>query len=161
MTQNINTMAPKSMGSITRIGTTENGRGIYQVKQSDGKVAGKISVAAEHCDTFEKSYNELKENAPKLQRFMEKHGSPEEMKKRQRKAKNLTLLLTAIGTAIPMLLVKGKTWKKQVPLTLLGTIVGLGTGLFAGIKLNTPPGGLAVTKATQNLSKLDVQPMLD
>ena len=48
---------------------------------------------------------------------------------------------------------------KQLGLTLLGTGVGLVGGMFIASKMVTPPGAMQFSKATQTISKLDIQPI--
>ena len=67
-----------------------------------------------------------------------------------------------IGGIIPLVLAKGNGFwgfMKQAGLTLLGTGAGLVLGFGIVAKTMTPPGSTQFMKATQNLSKLDIQPM--
>ena len=63
-------------GSINKIGSTNNGRVIYEVKDGNGATAGKLSVAQPQCDIFERSYNEMMAAAPETQKFAEKSVTP-------------------------------------------------------------------------------------
>ena len=78
MVQNVSTQQPNNFGVINRIGTTNNGRVIYQVVDKSGKIAGKMSVAQRDCDTFERSYSQIMRAAPKMQAYMQ--NTPPERK---------------------------------------------------------------------------------
>lgn len=156
MTQNISISTPNTLGSINRIGTSNDGRGIYQITDSEGKVAGKMSVAPQDCDKFESSYNKMLASAPKLQSYMQ-NTSPEKMQKKQKLAKWLVGGGAIIGGLWPALKVKGTF--KQITLTLLGTGAGLASGVFLASKIITPPGAKDFSQATQTISKLDIQPL--
>lgn len=152
-----NAISPqKAMGTINRIGNTQDGRGIYEIKDPTGKQTGKISIAAKDCDTFEKSYNDLMEAGPKLQEYMQ-NTTPEALQKKQKKAKWTVGLLTAICGGLPLLKCPGSGWV-QIPATIAGILVGLMTGSYIARKTLTPPGADQFNKATQNLSKIDIQP---
>ena len=71
MVKSVNTQGNNNYGTINKIGTTENGRSVYQISDGTGKIAGRLSVAAKDCDTFEKSYETILNAAPKLQKFAE------------------------------------------------------------------------------------------
>ena len=156
MVQSIGNVTPQKYGSIDRIGTKENGRVVYQITDTNGKVSGKMSVAAKDCDVFEKSYSEMMIAAPKMQKYIE-NSTPEKIEKKQKLGKWIIGISTALGGGIPLIFAKGGTWK-QIGLTALGTIGGLALGFFASLKLTTPPGAIEMSKATQTISKLDIQP---
>lgn len=161
MTQNITNQPISGYGSINRVGMTNNGRVVYQVVDGQGKVAGKMSVAQKDCDTFEKSYRDIMESAPKLERYA-RTTTPEKMQKKQSLMKWIIGGCGLIGGIIPLVLAKGNGFwgfMKQAGLTLLGTGAGLVLGFGIVAKTMTPPGSTQFMKATQNLSKLDIQPM--
>ena len=58
----------------------KNGRVVYQVIDGNGQEAGKMSIPQKDCDVFEKSYKDIIETAPKLQKFAEKHSSEDSRK---------------------------------------------------------------------------------
>ena len=161
MVQNVTVSAPNKYGSVNKIGTTENGRVVYQVIDPQGNLAGNMSVAANQADIFEKSYQDLMKSAPKLEEFSKKM-TPAKIEKRQRTAKWITGLSALVGGGIPAIMVKGEgpkgTWK-QIGLTALGTIAGLVIGRFIAVKTTTPPGAVEFAKATETISKLDIQPV--
>lgn len=161
MVQNVSNQSANNYGSINRIGTTENGRIVYQVTDGSGQVAGKLSVAQKDCDTFEKSYKDMMEAAPKLQKYVQT-TPPEKMEKKQRLSKWIIAGSALICGLLPAIKVKGEGVPgaiKQIFATLLGTGVGLGIGIGVATKTCTPPGSVQFTKASQNLSKIDIQPV--
>ncbi len=161
MVQNVSNQSSNNYGSINRIGTAENGRVIYQVTDGSGQVAGKLSVAQKDCDTFEKSYKDMMEAAPKLQKYVQ-NTPPQKMEKMQRLSKWIIAGGVLLGGLIPAIKVKGNGFwgtMKQIGATLLGAGVGLGLGVTVATKTCTPPGSIQFTKASQNLSKVDIQPV--
>ncbi len=145
-----------NFGTINRIGTTNNGRGIYQVADNQGNVVGKMSVASQDCDTFEKSYHTIISVAPKLQEYAQ-NTDPGKLEKKQKMAKWITAGGAILGGLWPALKARGLF--KQISLTLLGSLAGLAGGLFVASKIVTPPGANEFAKASQTISKLDIQPM--
>lgn len=161
MVQNVNSSGNQNQyGSINRVGTSSDGRGIYQVLNGDGKVAGGLSVAAKDCDTFERSYNKMIEAAPKMEKYMQTH-SEEDIKKLQKKGKWMVGGGALIGGLIPLFFSHKVTEKLgwQILMTVGGTILGLFAGAKIGAKVMTPPGAKDMTEATQTISKLDIQPI--
>ena len=152
-----------SMGSFQKVGTLPNGRQVYQLLEPDGNVAGKITVAAQQADTFERSFQTVIDNAPKIQEYQNKLN-PRDIEKKKNTAKFLKWGATLTGFLIPAIFVRPKVNKKwvetliQVSATLGGTLAGFIAGQFGAAKVITPPGGIEVAKATQTISKLDIQP---
>lgn len=147
-------------GAIQKVGSTDDGRVVYQVVGSDGKVAGGLSVAQKDCDTFERSYNSIMNAAPKLEEYMKTH-SEEDIKNLRKKGRRITGIGALIGGLIPAFTAHRITengWI-QAGLTLVGTIAGLIAGGRIGAKITTPPGAKEMTIATQAISKLDIQPL--
>ena len=142
-----------SYGSISRVGLAENGRAIYQLTDGEGNVAGKLTIPQAQADIFEKSYNDIMAAAPKMQKFAQKM-TPEKMEKRKKTANWILGLSTLTGFLVPA--ITAKSWQKSK--TALGTLLGLGVGIFTSFKLKTPPGAVKFAKATQNLAKIDAQP---
>ena len=160
MVQSVSSQGQGRYGAINRIGMTNNGRIIYQVIDPSGQEAGKMSVAQKDCDKFERSYKDIMETAPKLQRYAQT-TSPAQMEKKQKQAKWIVLGGTVLGGILPLLKIKCKGfWGfiKATGLTLLGAGAGAAGGLFVASKVATPPGAAKFTKATQTISKLDIQP---
>lgn len=148
-------------GSINRIGTTNDGRVVYQVVDGEGNNTAKLSVAQRDRDTFEKSYRTIMASAPKMQRYAET-TTPEQMQKKQSQAKWIVAGCGLLGGIFPLLKSKGNGFwgaMKQVGLTLLGTGAGLVGGIYLAGKMTTPPGAIEFSKATQAISKLDIQPV--
>lgn len=162
MAQSISNNVQSAGGSINRIGTTNNARVLYQIIDGNGGSA-KISVAQKDCDTFERSYKDIMEAAPKLEEYA-RTTSTEKMMKKQQMSKWIMAGGAVLGGIYPLLKAKGNGFwgvLKQIGLTLLGTGVGLGVGTYAAVKLTTPPGAVKLSKATQTLSKLDIEPVYE
>ena len=51
-------LRPNSYGNVMRAGNLPNGRIMYNVIDSEGNQAGKLSLPREQVDTFEASYKE-------------------------------------------------------------------------------------------------------
>lgn len=153
MAQGINN-SQNAFGTINKVGVTENGRAIYQLTDGDGNVAGKLTIPQNQADIFEKSYQDIMDTAPKMQKFAQKM-TPEKMQKRKKTANWILGLSTLTGFLVPAIAIRGKGqfWK-----TALSTIAGLAVGSIASFKLKTPPGAIKFAKATQNLTKIDAQP---
>ncbi len=157
MVQSINGQN-SSFGGINRIGTTPNGRIIYQVVDENGQEAGKMTIAPQDADIFEKSYNDIMESAPKIQKYALEHSSPEDIEKRKKTSQIITLLTTLIGAGIPIYLTrKANSTFKQVFATLGGAIAGLAAGMGITFAALTPPGMTKFAKASKNLSKIEIQ----
>ena len=161
MVQNVSTQnANGSYGGINKLGMNNNGRVVYQVIDGTGQVAGKMSVAPKDCDKFERSYDSIVKSAPKLQAYAQK-TPPEKIEKKQKLAKWIVGGTTALGLLIPMLKCKpsgGWGWVKAIGLTALSGGAGAIGGVFIASKMVTPPGAAEFAKATQAISKLDIQP---
>ena len=158
MVQNVNMQGNSPFGTIDKIGTTENGRSVYQISDGSGKVAGRVSVAGKDCDTFEKSYETIINAAPKLQKFAE-NTTPEKMKKKQKTASWTIGILSAVGTGLAIFFTRNaKTWK-QCLAALGGLVGGFGVGVFSAKKMLTPPGANEINEATKAISQLDIQPL--
>ncbi len=160
MVQNVSSQPQNSYGSISKVGTTQDGRVVYKVTDANGQVAGGLSVAQKDCDKFERSYKDVMEAAPKLEKYMQTH-TEEDVKNLQKKGKRIIGFSALIGGLIPALtshFITEKPWIQAI-LTIGGTIAGLMIGSKAGAKAVTPPGAEQMTRATQTLSKLDIQPV--
>lgn len=159
MVQNV-TMQQQSYGAINRMGMTQDGRVVYQVVSADGKEAGKMSVPQNQADVFEKSYRTMIKNAPKMQEYA-MNTTPEQAEKMQKKAKRISWAGALIGGLTPMMLIRKGVWGKplvQIPLSIVGLLGGLVAGTAIAGKVATPPGSMDFMKATQTISKLDIQP---
>lgn len=161
MVQNVSSQAMGGLGSINRIGMMDNGRVVYQISGGLSQESVKVSVNPRDCDTFEKAYRDIMVSAPKLQKYAET-TSPEKMQKKQKMAKWIALGGGVLGAIWPLLKARGNGFwgaMKQAGLTLLGFGAGSVAGMFAASKIATPPGAMQFSKATQSLSKLDIQPI--
>lgn len=166
MVQNVSAQSQTNQfGTITKLGTTQNGRIIYQITDAEGTVSNKLSVSQAHSDTFEKSYQSIIENASKMQQYQE-NLTPREAEKIKHRSRNIKWSLPVIAFLVPAILVKPKSIKKewvknliQSSVTAISTIAGFVAGQVLGTKTSTPPGATELAKATQTLSKLDIQPV--
>ena len=162
MVQGLNQGISNQFGNLTKIGENKPGRTVYQVQPTDDpKVVKRISVPTENCDSFEKTYNDMMEVAPKLVEFEQKYGTEDAIKKRKKQAAWTLSVPTIVGAGIPLL--KGTSGKwgalKNSLLALTGAVVGFAAGL--GILKATAPKPEGIDKlkdAMDNMAKLDVQP---
>lgn len=149
-------------GSIQRAADLPNGRVLYNVVDSEGRKAGKLTVPREQADSFESSYKEILDVAPKIQAYVSKNSSEEAIKRRRNMARVIVGTSGVIGASVPLIILRKST---SVTKKILGAVAGIVTGLAAGfvasLGVTTPPGSLEFARATRNLSKLDIQPVLD
>ena len=149
-------------GTVERIGETQNGRALYKLTDSDGKSAGKLTIPLEQVDTFESSYNEILDIAPKIQDYVANHSSEKAIKQRRNKARAIVGGCGIVGAAIPIVaLTKSTSITKKILGAVAGIVSGLAVGFVASLGVTTPPGSIEFAKATRTLSKLDIQPVLD
>ena len=149
-------------GSIQRAADLPNGRVLYNVIDSEGKKAGKLTVPKEQADSFESSYKEILDVAPKIQHYVSTNSSEEAIKKRRNMARAIVGTSGVIGAAIPLaILRKSTSMTKKILGGVAGIVTGLAAGFVASLGVTTPPGSLDFARATRNLSKLDIQPVLD
>lgn len=155
-------LKPNSYGNVLRAGYLPNGRAIYEVIDSDGNKAGKLSLPKEQVDTFEASYKKILDTAPKIQAFVNANSSLESMNKRRRLAQGIVVSSGIVGLAIPMIILrKSISVTKKILGAVAGIVAGLSAGFVASLAVTTPPGSLEFAKATRTLSTLDIQPILD
>jgi len=160
MVQAVNSQT--GIGTINRTGVTEDGRIVYTMSDAAGKSVGKVSVPAKDSDVFEKSYSDVITLAPKLQKYSETHSSPKQVERRKDLSKWLLIGGGIVGAAIPIYLTRNfeKTWK-QVAATAAGLLAGLAGGFGLSVSLTTPPGAMKLTNAMNNISKIDIQPVIE
>ena len=158
MVQNVGSQNGNMYGSIERAGSTQDGRIIYQVKGADGKAAGGLSVAPNDCDRFERSYNQIREAAPKLEKYMQTH-TQEDVKKAQKKGRWITAIGAFTGGIVPAVALHKPNFFIKLLCTVGGTVAGLFAGLKIAQKVTIPPGAEEMSKAAQEISKLDIKPI--
>ena len=146
-------------GNIQRIGVGSDNRVVYRVIDSNGQEAGKMTVAQQDVDTFEKSYVDLMSTAPKIQEYVSKHSSPEEINRRKLMSRIVVATGAITGAVIPPLLMKKSSTTKKILTSIGGIVLGLTAGFAGSLAITTPPGTLKFAKATRNLSKIDIQPL--
>lgn len=156
------TLRPNSYGNILRAGNLPNGRVLYNVIDSDGNQAGKLSIPVQQVDAFESSYKQILDSAPKIQAYVKANSSEESIKKRRNMARGIVGASGIIGASVPLLILRKSTSvTKKILGAVAGIITGLSAGFVASLGVTTPPGSLEFAKATRDLSKLDIQPVLD
>ena len=145
-------------GNIERIGNLPNNRALYRVIDSDGNQAGKLSVPIEEVDTFESSYKEILESAPKIESYVNANSSIENINKRRKITMGIIGSSGLIGLGIPLLILrKSGSITKKILGAVAGTITGLSIGFVGSLGVTTPPGSLEFARATRELSKIDIQ----
>ena len=55
----VQSVSGTGLGFINKLGTSPEGRVIYEVNDPQGQMNGRISVAANDSDTFEKAFNDI------------------------------------------------------------------------------------------------------
>ncbi len=148
-------------GNIQRLSQGSDGRVVYRVIDSEGKEAGKMSIAKEDVDTFEKSYIDIMSTAPKIHDYVEKNSKPEDLKRRKNLSRLAIGACGCIGAAAPLLLMRNAGTTKKILSSVAGIVAGLLTGFGISLSITTPPGAFKFAKATRNLSKIDIQPVED
>ena len=148
-----------SYGNIQRIGATENGRTIYRVIDSEGKEAGRLSVASADTDKFESAYKDIMDAAPKIQKYVAENSSDADIKKRRNLSRLIVGVAGITGAGIGYSLARKASVLQQILTTTTGIVAGLSAGFVAALSATTPPGSYKFAKATRTFSKLDIQPM--
>lgn len=155
-------LRPSSYGNVLRTGRLPNGRVMYSVIDSEGNHAGKLSVPLEQVDTFETSYKEILDTAPKIQAYVKANSSQESIAKRKNMARGIVAASGVAGFAIPMVILrKSSSITKKILGAVAGIVTGLSAGFIASLSVTTPPGSFTFARATRTLSTLDIQPVLD
>ena len=150
-----------SYGNIQRTGTPENGRAIYRVIDSDGKEAGRLSVAGTDTDKFESAYRDIMDAAPKIQKYVTENSSEQDIKRRRNLSRAIVGVGGFVGAAIPILLTRKLSTIKQILATAGGIVAGLSDGFGTSLAVTTPPGTYKFAKASRTFAKLDIQPIMD
>lgn len=159
MVNSITGFKQNSYGNIQRMGSTENGRAIYRVIDSDGKEAGRLSVAGADTDKFESAYRDIMDAAPKIQKYVTENSSEADIKKRRNISRAIVGAGGFIGAAIPIALTRKASTLKQILATVTGVVVGLSAGFATSLSVTTPPGTYKFAKASRTFAKLDIQPI--
>ena len=155
-------LKPSSYGNILRIGNLPNGRVLYNVIDSKGNKAGKLSVPSDQVDTFEASYGQILDSAPKIQAFVKENSSEEAISKRRNLGRGIVAASGVAGVSIPLILLRKSTSiTKKILGAVAGIVTGLSAGFIASLGLTSPPGSIEFARATRNLSRIDIQPVLD
>ncbi len=153
---------PNSYGNILRAGNLPNGRVLYNVIDSEGNKAGKLSVPFEQVDTFEESYKQILDSAPKIQAFVKANSSEEAITKRRNLGRGIVATSGIAGAVLPIVLLRKSTSiTKKILGVVAGIVAGLSAGFAASLGVTSPPGSIQFALASRNLSRLDIQPVLD
>ena len=159
MVNGITGFKQNSYGNIQRMGSTENGRAIYRVIDSDGNEAGRLSVAGTDTDKFESAYRDIMDAAPKIQKYVTENSSEADIKKRRNISRAIVGTGGFIGAAIPIALTRKASTLKQILATVTGVVAGLSAGFATSLAVTTPPGTYKFAKASRTFAKLDIQPI--
>ena len=159
MVNGITGFKQNSYGNIQRMGSTENGRAIYRVIDSDGKEAGRLSVAGTDTDKFESAYRDIMDAAPKIQKYVTENSSEADIKKRRNLSRAIVGVGGFLGAAIPIALTRKASTLKQILATVTGVVTGLSAGFATSLSVTTPPGTYKFAKASRTFAKLDIQPI--
>ena len=159
MVNGITGFKQNSYGNIQRMGSTENGRAIYRVIDSDGKEAGRLSVAGTDTDKFESAYRDIMDAAPKIQKYVTEYSSEADIKKRRNLSRAIVGVGGFLGAAIPIALTRKASTLKQILATVTGVVAGLSAGFATSLAVTTPPGTYKFAKASRTFAKLDIQPI--
>ena len=159
MVNGITGFKQNSYGNIQKIGSTEHGRAIYRVIDSDGKEAGRLSVAGTDTDKFESAYRDIMDAAPKIQKYVTENSSEADIKKRRNLSRAIVGAGGFIGAAVPIALTRKASTLNQILATVAGVVAGLSAGFATSLYVTTPPGTYKFAKASRTFAKLDIQPI--
>ena len=155
-------LKPSSYGNILRAGNLPNGRVLYNVIDSEGNKAGKLTVPLEQVDTFEESYKQILDSAPKIQAFVKANSSEEAISRRRNFGRGIVVACGIAGASIPVILLRKSTSvTKKILGVVAGIVSGLSVGFIASLGATTPPGSMDFARASRTLAKLDIQPVLN
>ena len=155
-------LKPSSYGNVIRSGNLLNGRVIYDIIDSDGNKAGKLSLPPDEVDTFEASYKKILDTAPKIQAYVKANSSQASIDKRKKIVRNIVASSGLVGLAVPLIVLRKSTSvTKKILGAVAGIVAGLSAGFVASLGVTTPPGSLEFAKAKRELSKLDIKPVID
>ena len=130
-----------SYGNILRSGNLPNGRVVYNVIDSEGNHAGKLSIPEEQVDTFENSYKQILSSAPKIQAYVKANSSQESINKRRNIARGIIGASGVVGVSVPLLILRKSTSvTKKILGAVAGIVAGLSAGFVASLGVTTPPG---------------------
>ena len=125
MVNGITGFKQNSYGNIQRMGSTENGRAIYRVIDSDGNEAGRLSVAGTDTDKFESAYRDIMDAAPKIQKYVTENSSEADIKKRRNISRAIVGAGGFIGAANTIELNRKDSTLKKIMANVTGEVAGL------------------------------------
>lgn len=144
-------------GVVQRVGKLNNGRVVYQILDSGGEPAGRVSLPQNQVDTFERTYSQIIESANEINEYVSTHSSAEDYNNRKRLSAISILGCGVVGGAIPIFWTKNSSALKQIFATAVGVLAGLITGLAIALEINTPKGSYKFSKAKHRLLDLDIR----
>ena len=145
-------------GNIYKLGPALDGRVLYDVIDSDGKKAGKLSVRNEDTDTFERAYDDILESASKIRQYTLENSSENDKKQRKRLSRGIITACGGMGAIIPLLLTsKNSSMAKRVIALVAGMVTGLSAGFITSFIATLPPETFRFIKAERQVSKLDIK----
>ena len=159
MVNGITGFKQNSYGNIQKIGSTEHGRAIYRVIDSDGKEAGRLSVAGTDTDKFESAYRDIMDAAPKIQKYVTENSSEADIKKRRNLSRAIVGVGGFLGAAIPIALTRKASTLNRIIATVTGVVAGLSAGFATSLSVTTPPGTYTFANASRTFAKLDIHPI--
>ena len=159
MVNGITGFKQNSYGNIQKIGSTEHGRAIYRVIDSDGKEAGRLSVAGTDTDKFESAYRDIMDAAPKIQKYVTENSSEADIKKRRNLSRAIVGVGGFLGAAIPIALTRKASTLNRIIATVTGVVAGLSAGFATSLSVTTPPGTYKFANASRTFAKLDIHPI--
>ena len=155
-------LSPNSYGNVMRAGNLPNGRVMYNVIDSEGNQAGRLSIPLEQVDTFETSYKQILESAPKIQAYVKANSSQESINKRRNIAQGIIVASGVIGAGLPLFILRKSTSViKKVLGMVIGVVTGLSIGFVSSLGVTALPGSFEFAKAKRTLSTLDIKPVFD
>ena len=143
-------------GNLQRIGN-KDGRTVYRVIDPTGEEVGKMTVATNQADTFEKAYIDMMKSAPQIQKFALENSTPEAIQKKKNLSKIIVGASALTTTGLAIYLSRKTSTIKQILSTIIGAAAGLVIGLAGAMKISTPPGAYKFSQAGNTISKLDIQ----
>lgn len=145
-------------GNIYKLGPAPDGRTLYDVIDSGGKKAGRLSVRNEDTDTFERAYDNILDSASKIRQYTLENSTENDKKQRKRLSRGIITACGAIGAIIPLLLTgKNSSLPKRVIALVVGIVTGLSAGFIASFAATLPPETFRFIKAERQVSKLDIK----
>ena len=145
-------------GNIYQYGVDLNGRILYNVIDSNGKNAGKLSLKPNEADIFEHAYKDIIDSAVTIQKYTIENSSENAKSKRKWLSRGITTTGGILGAASALLITnKSFSTTKKILGLVTGIVSGLSAGFIAALAVNSPPETLKFVLASHKISKLDIR----